>query len=190
MLHVYVGPMYAGKTTKILDAIKQNETKKVVVIQWQNDNRDFNCQNHDGDKITCPIIKTLNITSIMHTASKFDVICIDDAHFFDDLYISAKILLQHGKELLVCGLDGDYLQSPFQNVTDLAAISTRFEKLNGYCSVPDCGNPSIFTIRKSGITERILPGNDDIYKPVCREHFKQNNLLMNLFEQSIHPKLI
>lgn len=168
MLRVIVGPMYSGKTTELINSSER--ITNPLVIQWKMDNREFNDSNHNGQKIKGTIVRTSSLLDSYLDFETYQHIFIDDAHFFTDLYICVNRLVQDGKHVLVCGLDGDYQQMPFEQLCNLVTISDTFEKYSGYCTVPACENKSSFTIRKPTIVDRIVPGNSDIYKPVCRTH--------------------
>ena len=176
MIDVIVGPMYSGKTTRMIKKIEKNKSigKNQVTIQWKCDNREGNTQNHIGVKIPPPIIKANKLCEIENLSS-YDLICIDDAHFFADL----PQFVEHNKNLnlYICGLNEDYLQQKFTNVTDLYGCANVYIKLQGICEL--CKGKSSHTIRKeTKFKERILPGNSDIYIPVCEYHAIQHQKIL------------
>jgi len=59
MLHIYVGPMYAGKTSKLIEMFNLNIDTKKVIIDYDLEN---NMKCYDGilknhDELTCNTIK-------------------------------------------------------------------------------------------------------------------------------------
>ena len=170
MINVVVGPMFSGKTTTMIKKINESILlgNRVLTIQWESDNRSGNTKNHNGLSIPGLIMKTKNLGELQKKMDKYDLICIDDAHFFTDLLDFS--LFNKDKNILVCGLDTDYLQNSFTNVTELSKIADTYVKLQGVCGISSCNDPSIYTIRTKECKNRLVPGNLDLYLPVCANH--------------------
>ncbi|CAL5328663.1 unnamed protein product [Camellia sinensis] len=67
-----------------------------------------------------------------------DVIGIDEAQFFDDLYdFCCKAADCDGKIVIVVGLDGDYLRRTFGSVLDIIPLADSITKLTARCEL--CG---------------------------------------------------
>ncbi|MCL7047328.1 hypothetical protein MKW94_004843 [Papaver nudicaule] len=99
-----------------------------------------------------------------------DVIGIDEAQFFDDLYdFCCKAADHDGKTVVVAGLDGDYLRRRFGSVLDIVPLADSVTKLTARCEI--CGKRAFFTSRKTEDTETELVAGSDVYKPVCRQHY-------------------
>jgi thymidine kinase len=188
-LTLILGPMFAGKSTYLINKAKQllangaNENE-ILLINHSSDMRyDTNkiC-SHNGEKITSKSLNTLSniVNDILgndgiYTNIKY--IFIDEGQFFNDLYQSIKSLLmhypnigEHKLEIFICGLDGDYKQEPFLNsrILELIPLSTHITKLNAKCS--KCGNTAPFTKRIVYSSETILIGGAEDYQPVCITH--------------------
>ncbi|MBA0686425.1 hypothetical protein Goari_014030 [Gossypium aridum] len=99
-----------------------------------------------------------------------DVIGIDEAQFFEDLYdFCCKAADNDGKTVILSGLDGDYLRRSFGSVLDIIPLADTVTKLTARCEV--CGKKAFFTFRKTAATQTELIGGADLYMPVCRQHY-------------------
>lgn len=135
-----------------------------------------------------------------------DVIGIDEAQFFDDLYdFCCKAADHEGKAVIVAGLDGDYLRCyvfnivylsslfvsllyscskilnlfcrrNFGPVLDIVPIADTITKLTARCEV--CGKRAHFTLRKTDETKTELVGGADMYMPVCRQHYVNGHIVI------------
>lgn len=172
-LHIYIGPMYAGKTTKLIETYEECLTndEKVIVLTHSDDIRYSidKLSNHDQKKICCfkydkicSCIKEQN-DDIMECNS----ILIDEGQFFDDLYEQVLYLVNvlH-KRVYVFGLDGDFQRNKFGQILDLIPHCDTVRKLHSNCM--DCNKDAIFSHRIVQSKEQVLIGNNDVYHPLCR----------------------
>ena len=65
----------------------------------------------------------------------------------------------------------DYLGVPFGIMPSLMAISDSITKLHAICS--DCGGTANYSYRKSIDQDRIVIGEQDEYKALCRGCFSK-----------------
>lgn len=176
-IHVIVGPMFAGKTTTLLKRMKSESSngRRVAIIKSNKDNRYGldSIVTHDGEKLPC--LPLADLSSVRETLGakaydELDVIGIDEAQFFGDLYdFCCKAADHDGKTVIVAGLDGDYLRRSFGSVLDVIPIADSVTKLNARCEV--CGTRAFFTLRKTDETKTEVIGGADVYMPVCRKHY-------------------
>ena len=68
--------------------------------------------------------------------------------------------------VIVSGLDSDYKQKLFTIFLNIIPYCNEVIKLKAKCSWC-CQQTAQLTIRTSPHTERVVVGNDDIYKPIC-----------------------
>ncbi|KAJ0798123.1 putative thymidine kinase [Helianthus annuus] len=176
-IHVIVGPMFAGKTTTLLHRIRSEATngRNIALIKSSKDTRYAidSVVTHDGTKHPCwPLSDLLSFKQKVgeEAYDKLDVIGIDEAQFFDDLYdFCCKAADQDGKTVIVAGLDGDYLRRNFGPVLDIVPLADTLTKLTARCEL--CGKRAHFTFRKTDERKTELVGGADIYMPVCRQHY-------------------
>lgn len=176
-IHVIVGPMFAGKTTTLLRRIKSESSngRSVAIIKSNKDTRYglHSIVTHDGDKFPCwPLADLSSFRQEFGSDAyeKLDVIGIDEAQFFDDLYDFCRNAADYdGKIVIVAGLDGDYLRRRFGSVLDIIPLADSVTKLTARCEI--CGKRAFFTLRKTEEMQTELIGGADKYMPVCRNHY-------------------
>lgn len=176
-VHVIVGPMFAGKTTTLLKRIKSERSngRSVAIIKSDKDTRYGldSIVTHDGDRLPCwPLANLLSFKQRCGSEaySKLEVIGIDEAQFFEDLYDFCMEAADHdGKIVIVAGLDGDYLRRSFGSVLDVIPIADSVTKLTARCEL--CGKRASFTLRKTEETRTELIAGAEVYMPVCRKHY-------------------
>ncbi|KAK4492951.1 hypothetical protein RD792_000278 [Penstemon davidsonii] len=176
-VHVIVGPMFAGKTTALLRRVnaEAGTGRKVAMIKSSKDNRYATdaVVTHDGTKFPCwalPDLASFKLNYGPQAYQQLDVIGIDEAQFFGDLYdFCCQAADLDGKTIVIAGLDGDYLRRSFGSVLDIIPIADTVTKLTSRCEL--CGKRAIFTLRKTDATQTELIGGSDVYMPVCRQHY-------------------
>ncbi|GKV18762.1 hypothetical protein SLEP1_g29101 [Rubroshorea leprosula] len=108
---------------------------------------------------------------------QLDVIGIDEAQFFEDLYDFCCEAADHdGKTVIVAGLDGDYLRRSFGSVLDIIRLADSVTKLTARCEL--CGKRASFLLRKTEETQTELIGGADVYMPVCRQHYVNGQVVV------------
>ncbi|KAK9268223.1 hypothetical protein L1049_010666 [Liquidambar formosana] len=176
-IHVIVGPMFAGKTTTLLRRIQAESSngRNVAIIKSNKDTRYGldSIVTHDGVKLPCWALADLSSFRQNFgpdAYEKLDVIGIDEAQFFEDLYDFCRNAADNdGKTVIVSGLDGDYLRRSFGSVLDIIPLADSITKLSARCEL--CGKPALFTLRKTEETQTELIAGADVYMPVCRRHY-------------------
>lgn len=178
-ISLYIGCMYSGKTSEIIKEYKRwsNINKKVICINHSFDTRYDNNQdvdtyvfNHDLSKIKCYRTDVLE-----HIDSKIldeiDVILINEGQFFSDLVNFCVYWSEtKNKDIIVCGLDGDFQRKPFETISQLIPLVDRVTKLSALCKMCGDGTPALFSHRISKETERLVIGSSN-YIPLCRKHY-------------------
>jgi thymidine kinase len=182
-LRIYIGPMFAGKSTVILGLIRRNTfiKKKTMCITSSLDSRASNAiKSHDNDSY--PATATAELMPMLKTAEfhSANTIVIEEAQFFPDLKAFVLTAVDdYRKELVVVGLDGDSSRKPFGQILDIIPFCDSVQKLSALCIRCGDGTPAIFTSRNTNQVptaeyQQILVGTSDLYEPVCRKHFYLN----------------
>jgi len=170
-LELIIGPMYASKTTRLVEIYKQCTFCHipVSVINHTIDNRYDDALLSTHDKIKIPCLKTDTLLDVPIEGS--EVILINEGQFFPDLEEFVKKALSHNKQIYVCGLDGDFERKKFGQILDLIPLCDKVTKLTSLCSLCKNGTKAIFSMRLTSEKEQTVVGSD-IYIPVCRQCFK------------------
>lgn len=181
-LEIILGCMWSGKSTEIIRIAKryQSINKNILILKNSKDNRynfsDNYIVSHDQEKIKC--INTSKLNTILGTDiyEKAEIIIIEEAQFFEDLYnFSITSTDFNKKKVIIVGLDGDFQRKPFGDILKLIPCAEKVTKLNAFCKICNDGTPAYFTKRCINNTKQELVGSDDIYMAVCRKHFLENN---------------
>jgi thymidine kinase len=100
-----------------------------------------------------------------------EVIGVDEANFMGESLVDvAQRLADSGKQVIVAGLDTDYLGRPFVPIPDLLALAESITKTLAICV--RCGNPGKHTQRLRGAEDLIVVGAADMYEARCRRCFE------------------
>lgn len=195
-LELIIGPMYSGKTSRIVEIYNQCNfcDIPVVAINHNIDNRYDEELLSTHDKIKIPCIKTNLLKNIWKSDIKIftdktfntesngnflitkysKVILINEGQFFDDLLEVVSDMVNQGKQVYVCGLDGDFERKKFGQILDLIPLCDKVTKLTSLCSKCKNGTPGIFSMRLTNEKEQTVVGSDN-YIPVCRSCYMSKN---------------
>jgi thymidine kinase len=179
-LEVIIGPMFSGKTSKLIEIYKQCKfcNIPVAVINHSADTRYDNTMLSTHDKTMIPCIQTEKLERLLlnKTFMKAHVILINEGQFFEDLYNFVECMLLENKKVYVAGLDGDFERKKFGQILELIPICDKVSKLSSLCSMCKNGEPGIFSMRMTQDKSQVLIGSDN-YLPVCRNCYEINTAL-------------
>jgi len=184
-LELFIGPMFSGKTSKLLEIYKQNIfcNIPIIVINHSADKRYHETHLSTHDNIMIPCIQTQELLPLWNydvldepidELSRYhiqfreaEVILINEGQFFHDLYPCIVDLLKHQKKIYICGLDGDFQRKRFGTILDLIPLCDKVTKMTSLCGICRDGTPAIFSRRITRETTQFLIGSDN-YIAVCR----------------------
>jgi thymidine kinase len=192
-LQLFIGPMYAGKSSELIRQIQRYEilNKNVLVINHVINNRYGSNTITTHTKMSyddCIILSKLSeIYENEDYKSRFEsaqVIVIEELQFFSDAYDNIVNWCDNkGKHVIAGGLDGDFRRAPFGDVLRLIPHAEKVVKLSALCKrcVHDCAEavPANFTMRLTKDESQTVVGSADVYEAVCRKHFLENELKKN-----------
>jgi thymidine kinase len=105
------------------------------------------------------------------TDGRTQVIGVDESNFFGaDLADIASQLADMGKQVIVAGLDTDYLGRPFSPMPELLCLAESITKMLAICM--RCGNPAKHTQRLVESQDLIVVGASGMYEARCRRCFE------------------
>ena len=185
-LEIIMGPMFSGKTSKLLEIYKQCVfcNIPVSIINHSLDKRYHDSMISSHDKIMAPCLQakelkdvwSMDDTSISMTnddiLKKSDIILINEGQFFSDLYDVVIDMLKHKKQIYICGLDGDFERKKFGNILDLIPLCDKITKLSSLCSKCKNGTLGIFSLRLTNEKTQTVIGSEN-YIPVCRKCYEE-----------------
>jgi len=175
-LELIIGPMFSGKSTRLLDTIKRNRFAGIKTFcvtssfdtRWQ---KEISITTHANESF--PAHSATLLMEIRKNPNYEDATCIiiEEAQFFLDLkkFVLTAVEVD-GKRVICAGLDGDSERRPFGEILDLIPYCNSVTKLNAKCT--RCDYPAIFTFRKSdAVTEQVYVAGADEYEALCRKHY-------------------
>lgn len=177
-LELIIGPMFSGKTSKLLEIYKQCQfcNISVSIINHALDTRYHDTMLSSHDKVMAPCLQAKELDELWKTSEeleKSDIILINEGQFFPDLYEVVFDMLNKNKKVYISGLDGDFERKKFGSILDLIPLCDKITKLSSLCSLCKNGTPGIFSMRVSKETEQTVVGSDN-YVPVCRKCYETN----------------
>ena len=168
------GPMFSGKTEEMIRRLRRAviARKRVQVFKPAIDTR------YSENEIVSHADIRMRSESVNDAAEilkrvdpRTQVIGVDEANFFGpDLVRIANHLADSGKQVIVAGLDTDYLGRPFPPMPDLLAAAESITKTLAICM--RCGAPAKHTQRLVESGELILVGASGLYEARCRQCFE------------------
>lgn len=173
-LDILMGPMFAGKSSRILSLISRYAAlgTPVLVLKHADDirYRRNELATHDGQTAPCIAIRSFD-DLVAEDVLRYKVIIVDEAQFFRRLVPFVEWIVDTlGKHLYLVGLDGDSNRRPFGELLECIPLADRVERLTAFCRRCANGTPAPFTHRCNGPhDQQVLVGGHDRYIALCRE---------------------
>ena len=187
-ISIYVGCMFSGKTSQLIREYKRWRKigKSVLCINYAQDDRygdDEFMYSHNMEKAKC--VRANNLFDVSENILKdSDIIMINEGQFFSDLVeFCTKWCDNHNKNIIVCGLDGNFQRKPMGQINELISICDNIEKLKALCDICKDGTSALFSWRNTNNQDQIVIGTD--YIPVCRKHYIELQKSRSTKEQQI-----
>ena len=168
------GPMFSGKSEELMRRLRRAmiARKRVQVFKPAIDDR------YSGDEIVSHTemrMKSETVYKVSDILSQLDwrtqVVGIDEANFLgQELVEIATQLADSGKQVIVAGLDTDYMGRPFPPMPDLLTLAESITKTLAICV--RCGNPAKHTQRLVESSDLIVVGAAGMYEARCRRCFE------------------
>lgn len=178
-LTVIAGPMFSGKTSKLVAMVEvlTRMGYKVLTVKPKIDNRyggSNEIQSHDHRKTPAILVDGETPESIIDKIldSGADKVIFDEVQFFDKPKVLRVIqTLQHkGIHVIAAGLLYDYQRKPFGPTPDLMGLADESLELFAICQ--NCGSLARHTQRLKGGKGQIVVGAADKYVAACEKCHK------------------
>jgi thymidine kinase len=122
--------------------------------------------SHSSLKIDATPVETAS-ELLRRVEAGTQVIGIDEGQFFDDELVEiVEQLAAAGKQVIVAGLDTDYLRRPFEPIPTLCDQAEYVTKMLAVCH--KCGGPGMYTQRIVHSDDLVVLGAQDAYEARCR----------------------
>jgi thymidine kinase len=165
-IEVICGPMFSGKSEELIRRLRRAmiARKRVEVFKPSIDDRysDNEIVSHGDLRMNSQVVSSAaEITERIDWRSEV---------VGPQLVDVAQRLADSGKQVIISGLDTDYLGRPFPPIPDLLAQAESITKTLAICV--RCGNPAKHTQRLRGSEDLIVVGASDMYEARCRRCFE------------------
>ena len=173
-IEVICGPMFSGKSEELIRRLRRATIarKRVQVFKPSIDTRyskDEIVSHGDSRMKSEPLDKSHDLLSRIDWRT--EVVGVDEANFMGpDLIEIAGTLADSGKQVLIAGLDTDYMGRPFPPIPELLALAESITKTLAICV--RCGNPAKHTQRLVESDDLIVVGAGGMYEARCRRCFE------------------
>jgi thymidine kinase len=182
-LEIIVGPMFSGKSSRILSIVSRYSALKVpiLVIKHSADNRYAanEVATHDNRRAPCIAVPDFDCIDKDFLA-RYQVIIVEEAQFFKGLIEFVQFTVDTlKKNVFLVGLDGDFHRKPFGDILNCIPMADRVDKLNALCVRCANGKEALFTFRDTTDSEQVVVGGSDMYRALCRECYHECTALQD-----------
>jgi thymidine kinase len=173
-IEVVCGPMFSGKSEELIRRLRRARIarKRVQVFKPRIDNRYSHEEivSHADQRLASEVVDgAQDILGILDWRTQ--VVGIDEANFMGPALVEvAERLADSGKQVIIAGLDTDYLGRPFPPIPELLARAESITKTLAICM--RCGNPAKHTQRLVESEDLIVVGATGLYEARCRGCFE------------------
>ena len=169
-VEVICGPMFSGKSEELIRRVTRSKIARIPVQVFKPilDDRYAaeEVVSHSSLRVSAePVAGSLEMLRAIHDSTQ--VIGVDEAQFFDDGLIDiVDNLAAKGKQVIIAGLDTDYLRRPFEPIPQLCDRAEYVTKMLAVCH--RCGGPGMYTQRIVQSDDLVVLGATEAYEARCR----------------------
>ncbi len=173
-IEVICGPMFSGKSEELIRRLRRAmiARKRVQVFKPALDTRYSNDEivSHADARMKSEVVG--NVREVLTRLDwRTEVVGFDEANFLGpDLVDLSNQLADSGKQVIIAGLDTDFMGRPFPPIPELLAMAESITKTLAICM--RCGNPAKHTQRLVESEDLIVVGAAGMYEARCRRCFE------------------
>lgn len=168
--------MFSGKSEELIRRVTRYHLARVPTQTFKPalDTRYAETEVVSHSKMTTKATPVADSDELLRAVEdKTVIVGIDEGQFFDQgLVAVAELLAGAGKNLIIAGLDLDYLGRPFEPIPSLMLRAEYVTKSLAVCH--RCGGPGLFTQRVVQSDELVVLGATDAYEARCRHCYNPN----------------
>lgn len=173
-IEVICGPMFSGKSEELMRRLRRAiiARKRVQVFKPVIDNRYSADEivSHGAVRMKSEILENAG-QILSRLNSRTQVVGIDESNFLGpELVEIANHLADEGRQVIMTGLDTDYMGRPFAPIPELLSQAESITKTLAICM--RCGNPAKHTQRLVESNDLIVVGAAGMYEARCRRCFE------------------
>ena len=185
-LHFFYSTMNAGKSTALLQSnhnYKESNLKTILFlpkdIAVKSNNKIVSRIGLEAEAIS--IDNDFNFFKYIKDINHDDISCVfvDEVQFLEKNQIQqlSKVADELNIPVMCYGIRTDFQGKLFDGSSELLAIADNLNELKTICS--ECDKKATMVVRLDAEGEvilegeKVLVGGNDIYKTVCRKHFRE-----------------
>lgn len=178
------GPMFSGKSEELIRRLRRATIarKRVQVFKPALDVRYSNSEivSHDDQRMRSEVVaRAAEILTRLDWRT--EVVGVDEANFLGvELVDVASRLADSGKQVIIAGLDTDFMGRPFPPMPELLCLAESITKTLAICL--RCGNAAKHTQRLVDSDDLIVVGAMGAYEARCRRCFEPGAPKQEQFE--------
>ena len=176
---VFVGPMFGGKTTKLLSAVDRYKYQKRDIFAFKPliDQRyaKEKIVTHWGGKLQANLITDANgiwefLANKGVSSAEQPVIAVDEAFMLNHAGVVLPELFKSGATIIASTLQISSDGTAYPEVTGFMPYATKVEVCPAVCTI--CGGDAHYTEKIGGRSDHgIEVGGAEMYQPRCFKHF-------------------
>ena len=173
-IEIICGPMFSGKSEELMRRLRRARIarKRVQVFKPAIDTRYSADEivSHGDIRMKSEVVRD-GAEILARLDWRTQVVGIDESNFFGpELVDIANQLADTGKQVIIAGLDTDYMGRPFPPMPTLLTVAEAITKTLAICM--RCGNPAKHTQRLVESDALIVVGAGGMYEARCRRCFE------------------
>lgn len=173
-LEVICGPMFSGKSEELMRRLRRAQIarRRVQVFKPALDTRYSPLEIVSHSDVRMPSLSVSSAAEILEQLDwQSDVVGIDEVNMIaDGLVEVVEKLANSGKQVILAGLDTDFLGRPFAPIPELLALAEYITKTLAVCVC--CGAPAKHTQRLAHQDDLFVVGATGLYEARCRNCFE------------------
>lgn len=169
-VEVICGPMFSGKSEELIRRVTRSRIARIPVQTFKPllDVRYADREVVSHSRLSVEAIPVPDSAALLKSVDDAtEVVGIDEGQFFDmGLVEVVEALATAGKQVIIAGLDTDYLRRPFEPIPTLCDRAEYVTKMLAVCH--RCGGPGMYTQRIVRSDDLVVLGAEDAYEARCR----------------------
>lgn len=169
-MEVICGPMFSGKSEELIRRVTRSRIARLPVQTFKPsiDVRYADAHVVSHSSLRTEAVPVATSGALLKSVEDITVVVgIDEGQFFDDGLVEVcESLAYAGKQVIVAGLDLDFMRRPFEPIPTLCGRAEYVTKALAVCH--RCGGPALYTQRIVRSDDLVVLGAQDAYEARCR----------------------